>query len=718
MVNEKALIDVTLNSKEAEHQLQEMQNEMKRLIELKRKAEEAGDVQGWKKLDTEIKQVSRSANKLIAENRNLEQTLKNINGISLNELNKAQSILLGRVRSLTVGTKEWIAANNDLQKVKGRITEVNQQMGLMQSPLQKVIGFAKDMLPAFSFAAIAAGAKMAFDQVISSTDTLSTKWAVFMGGMKSATDEFFRTIATGDWSNFLYNMGEAVRVGREYQSVLDAIEERQRALSIAEADAREEIVKTEEDLRNKGLTGEQRLAAGKRRIQIEEELAKKRASLAKTNYENELMVAEQSSRLSKERLMQIAADFDSEKKIKAQQYNNIKEQLRLLEAEQAKSGAATGVLYPGMTSTTSAANPRIAQLKSQLSGFSSDVVDYAGSLSLLGNVTDEQMNKVVQAYSNMKDAEVSGRESIKRVITQVNNLMASGDSGGGGSSKSETDKTNYSALLEPATDDPISNYAIMQAEKEAEALEARKASQKEFTDFYKQKIEEQTQAALDALETEIEIAEARKEIKDAVLNATSELAGALSSMFKEGSAAQIAALAVEKGAAIARIIMNTFVANSKAKAMYGPLATPWVIINTATAAANIAQIAKTAVTDFKDKKNNDKPGFYSGGFTGYGSDAEVAGIVHRNEYVINAAKTRDPRVQQYIRAIESASPSSVSPPASGGAGVVAGGGGSVSNEVLAALANELAEFRKWKPKVYTELIKKDLDTLNEIDNKR
>ena len=59
-----------------------------------------------------------------------------------------------------------------------------------------------------------------------------------------------------------------------------------------------------------------------------------------------------------------------------------------------------------------------------------------------------------------------------------------------------------------------------------------------------------------------------------------------------------------------------------------------------------------------------------------------------------------------------------SPPASGGVPAGGGGFGSVSNEVLAALANELAEFRKWKPKVYTELIKKDLDTLNEIDNKR
>jgi hypothetical protein len=40
------------------------------------------------------------------------------------------------------------------------------------------------------------------------------------------------------------------------------------------------------------------------------------------------------------------------------------------------------------------------------------------------------------------------------------------------------------------------------------------------------------------------------------------------------------------------------------------------------------------------------------------------------------------------------------------------------SEVLMDLTKEIKEFRKWKPKVYTELIKKDLDTLDGIERNR
>ena len=43
----------------------------------------------------------------------------------------------------------------------------------------------------------------------------------------------------------------------------------------------------------------------------------------------------------------------------------------------------------------------------------------------------------------------------------------------------------------------------------------------------------------------------------------------------------------------------------------------------------------------KKKLKYEIPQFYDGGFTGYGLDTDIAGIVHANEYVINAKTTRD-----------------------------------------------------------------------------
>lgn len=127
MVNEKASVDVTLNSKEAQHQLQELQGEMKRLIELKRKAESSGDVEGYKKIDSELKKVSRSANKLINDHRSLEQTLKNLNGASLKELRDAQRALTSQTEKLNRETKEYVEKSRQLRLVNAEISKVNAQ---------------------------------------------------------------------------------------------------------------------------------------------------------------------------------------------------------------------------------------------------------------------------------------------------------------------------------------------------------------------------------------------------------------------------------------------------------------------------------------------------------------------------------------------------------------------------------------------------------------
>ena len=319
---------------------------------------------------------------------------------------------------------------------KGILASLLVKLGLDSKEFEKGVDNAKQKTNAFASGMKALGGIIAgafsiaaitafLNKVKNATDTLGTQVDIFLGGVKSASDEFFRSIASWDFSNFIENMKEAVRIGREYVATLDDIESRSRAMTIAEADARAEIVALEETLRNATLSDEERIAAGQKRVQIEEELARKRAALAKQAFDNEMKMAGQASRMSSEQVLKLAADFDSEKKLRAERVNQIKKELSILEAEAAKSGAATGVLYPGMTSVTSGAqNPQIKALKEELKTFPADVLNYADSLKLLGNVTDEQMNRVVKAYSDLKTAEVSGRENIKRIITTINSLLA------------------------------------------------------------------------------------------------------------------------------------------------------------------------------------------------------------------------------------------------------------------------------------------------------
>lgn len=149
MVNEKANVKVTLNSQEAQQQLEELQGEMKRLIALKKKAGEKGDIEGYKQIDKELKKVNRSANKLVREHENIEKTLKNINGASLKDLQSAKRSLQTRLNSLTRGTKEWKAELQNFNKVNSEIKKVRSSMGQLQSPMQRIKTSVKGIIASF-----------------------------------------------------------------------------------------------------------------------------------------------------------------------------------------------------------------------------------------------------------------------------------------------------------------------------------------------------------------------------------------------------------------------------------------------------------------------------------------------------------------------------------------------------------------------------------------
>lgn len=119
---------------------------------------------------------------------------------------------------------------------------------------------------------------------------------------------------------------------------------------------------------------------------------------------------------------------------------------------------------------------------------------------------------------------------------------------------------------------------------------------------------------------------------DLQLSYGEQIAGSMAGMFKtmmgEQSAAYKVMFAVEKAAAIARSIMaiQTGIAQASAlpfPANLGAMAT--VAAQTASIVGNIKAVAD---------------GFYTGGYTGNIGTREVAGVVHGQEYVLNAEATK------------------------------------------------------------------------------
>ena len=130
--------------------------------------------------------------------------------------------------------------------------------------------------------------------------------------------------------------------------------------------------------------------------------------------------------------------------------------------------------------------------------------------------------------------------------------------------------------------------------------------------------------------------ELEKEFQQAKLNlalsSTEQIFGSLASMFDKNDKEQRkyyrAMLAVEKAAAIAR----STIAIQSALALAANNPFPMNLVHMATVAAQTASI----VGNIKSVAD----GFYTGGYTGNIGTREVAGVVHGQEYVLNAQATK------------------------------------------------------------------------------
>ncbi|MWC17517.1 phage tail tape measure protein [Acinetobacter johnsonii] len=113
------------------------------------------------------------------------------------------------------------------------------------------------------------------------------------------------------------------------------------------------------------------------------------------------------------------------------------------------------------------------------------------------------------------------------------------------------------------------------------------------------------------------------------LSSFSSLAGSLQGLVSESSSAYAALYAVQKGFNFAQAVMNGYTAISAAWAS-APFPYNMPAVAMATMETGVLQAAISAVT----------PGFKSGGYTGnYGVNQE-AGVVHGQEYVLNAEATK------------------------------------------------------------------------------
>ena len=340
------------------------------------------------------------------------------------EMNK----LIGQQSNMTVGSEEYVKATRSIQRLKGILKTHAEDIGRIETPLQKVIGFAKSLIPAFSFAALGALATQAFGKITSATDAMADKWEIAMAGMKNGTDYFWRSLASGDFTNFLSNLSEAIKVGEKYAKILDSVEDKIRSLSIVESDSRAEVLRLEEAVKNKQLSKDDRIKAGEERIKLEEDLSAKRTKIADEEFGAEILISSQRTGLSKEQLIQITKDIDSESKLKADAYNQQIEHYNQLKRQNVFT--TTSPTTGGSSTKQLPDSQEMINLKKELDSAPDSVKAYAGAINQYSNLTKDMMDRLASSYIKKNTAEDSAIENTKKVRNLVHTLMAGQDAEG------------------------------------------------------------------------------------------------------------------------------------------------------------------------------------------------------------------------------------------------------------------------------------------------
>ncbi len=164
--------------------------------------------------------------------------------------------------------------------------------------------------------------------------------------------------------------------------------------------------------------------------------------------------------------------------------------------------------------------------------------------------------------------------------------------------------------------DSVSNSLLADEQKTFQSIDAEMDA---YLEKYRNKLEQKTQAEIDAttksFDIEKETTEARAELKEIQVGAIGEVAGALAEMVEEGSAAYYALFGIEKALAIAQVWLN-YAKESAAIAVtaaemnavsFGVAGTIWGVAQQAKAKtraiANTAIIASQAAATLVQKKD-------------------------------------------------------------------------------------------------------------------
>lgn len=139
-IREQAEVTLNINGQAAAKQLDELQKKSVALSESIRKAYEAGDVKGAKKLTTEFRKVEAEMKKVGKNATDLTYALNHLSTATPKELHSIMRRINAEIQSGAIkrGTAEWAKANETLAKVSNELKKIKAEQAAFAPMSQRI----------------------------------------------------------------------------------------------------------------------------------------------------------------------------------------------------------------------------------------------------------------------------------------------------------------------------------------------------------------------------------------------------------------------------------------------------------------------------------------------------------------------------------------------------------------------------------------------------
>ena len=157
-----ANVILSVNGKQAQKMLSQLEKDARRLEKQIAKAATAGDKATLKKLQRELKSTQRMMDQLKGSSASVDSTLRRLDKATPKELNKALKLLQQQLNGIQRGTAAWDAQVAKIQRVKAELQKVNATLATQKSLWSRMNSWLNNAQTAImAFAAAVTGLVMA-----------------------------------------------------------------------------------------------------------------------------------------------------------------------------------------------------------------------------------------------------------------------------------------------------------------------------------------------------------------------------------------------------------------------------------------------------------------------------------------------------------------------------------------------------------------------------